>query len=37
MGLYERIAIFGFVQWLLMVGFVEAGRTRIPRDEPRYA
>jgi Protein of unknown function (DUF998) len=38
MGLYERIAIFGFVGWLLVVGLVEAGRAQtIARDEPRYA
>jgi hypothetical protein len=37
MGLYERIAIFGFVQWLLVVGIVEAGGARAIRDQPRYA
>jgi Protein of unknown function (DUF998) len=37
MGLYERIAIFGFVQWLLVVGIVEAGGARTIRDQPRYA
>jgi Protein of unknown function (DUF998) len=38
MGLYQRVTIFGFIQWLLVIGVVFAGRD-VPVDspQPRYA